>query len=125
MKELTGGKLCDVVYDSVGKDTYPMSLDCIKPLGLFVTFGNASGSIAGIDPGVLGAKGSLYVTRPSLMSYVATRADLVETANELFDVVKKGIVKIAVNHTYPLKDAAQAHRDLEARKTTGSIVLLP
>ncbi len=125
VKELTGGKLCDVVYDSVGKDTYPMSLDCIKPLGLFVTFGNASGSIAGIDPGVLGAKGSLYVTRPSLMNYVATRADLVETANELFDVVKKGIVKIAVNHTYPLKDAAQAHRDLEARKTTGSIVLLP
>ena len=125
VKELTGGKLCDVVYDSVGKDTYPMSLDCIKPLGLFVTFGNASGSIAGIDPGVLGAKGSLYVTRPSLMSYVASRADLVETANELFDVVKKGIVKIAVNHTYPLKDAAQAHRDLEARKTTGSIVLLP
>ena len=102
-----------------------MSLDCIKPLGIFVTFGNASGPIAGIDPGVLGAKGSLYVTRPSLMSYVASRADLVETANELFDVVKKGIVKIAVNHTYPLKDAALAHRDLEARKTTGSIVLLP
>ena len=125
VKAITGGKLCDVVYDSVGKDTYPMSLDCIKPLGLFVTFGNASGSIAGIDPGILGAKGSLYVTRPSLMSYVASRADLVETANELFDVVKKGIVKIAVNHTYPLKDAAQAHRDLEARKTTGSIVLLP
>ncbi len=125
VKVLTGGKLCDVVYDSVGKDTYPMSLDCIKPLGLFVTFGNASGSIAGIDPGVLGAKGSLYVTRPSLMSYVASRADLVETANELFDVVKKGIVKISVNHTYPLKDAAQAHRDLEARKTTGSIILLP
>ena len=125
VKEITGGKLCDVVYDSVGKDTYPMSLDCIKPLGLFVTFGNASGSIAGIDPGVLGAKGSLYVTRPSLMTYVASRADLVETAEELFDVVKKGIVKIAVNHTYPLKDAAQAHRDLEARKTTGSIVLLP
>ena len=125
VKAITGGKLCDVVYDSVGKDTYPMSLDCIKPLGLFVTFGNASGPIAGIDPGVLGAKGSLYVTRPSLMSYVASRADLVETANELFDVVKKGIVKIAVNHTYPLKDAALAHRDLEARKTTGSIVLLP
>ncbi len=125
VKAITGGKLCDVVYDSVGKDTYPMSLDCIKPLGLFVTFGNASGPIAGIDPGVLGAKGSLYVTRPSLMSYVASRADLVETANELFDVVKKGIVKIAVNHTYPLKDAALAHRDLEARRTTGSIVLLP
>jgi NADPH:quinone reductase len=125
VKAITGGKMCDVVYDSVGKDTYPASLDCLKPLGLFVTFGNASGSIAGIDPGVLAAKGSLYVTRPSLMSYVASRADLVETANDLFDVVKKGIVKIAVNHTYPLKDAAQAHRDLEARKTTGSIILLP
>ena len=125
VKEITGGKMCDVVYDSVGKDTYPASLDCLKPLGLFVTFGNASGSIAGIDPGALAAKGSLYVTRPSLMSYVASRADLVETANDLFDVVKKGIVKIAVNHTYPLKEAAQAHRDLEARKTTGSIILLP
>ena len=125
VKEITGGKMCDVVYDSVGKDTYPASLDCLKPLGLFVTFGNASGSIAGIDPGALAAKGSLYVTRPSLMSYVASRADLVETANDLFDVVKKGIVKIAVNHTYALKDAAQAHRDLEARKTTGSIILLP
>ncbi len=125
VKEITGGKMCDVVYDSVGKDTYPASLDCLKPLGLFVTFGNASGSIAGIDPGALAAKGSLYVTRPSLMSYVASRADLVETANDLFDVVKKGIVKIAINHTYPLKEAAQAHRDLEARKTTGSIILLP
>ena len=125
VKEITGGKMCDVVYDSVGKDTYPASLDCLKPLGLFVTFGNASGSIAGIDPGALSAKGSLYVTRPSLMSYVASRADLVETANDLFDVVKKGFVKIAVYHTYPLKEAAQAHRDLEARKTTGSIILLP
>ena len=125
VKAITGGKMCDVVYDSVGKDTFPASLDCLKPLGLFVTFGNASGPIASFDAGMLAAKGSLYMTRPSLMNYVSTRADLVETANDLFDVVKKGIVKIAVNHTYPLKDAAQAHRDLEARKTTGSIILLP
>jgi NADPH:quinone reductase len=125
VKEITGGKMVDVVYDSVGKDTFPKSLDCLKPLGLFVTFGNASGSIPAFDCGVLAAKGSLYMTRPSLMAYVASRADLVETANDLFDVVKKGIVKINVNHTYALKDAAQAHRDLEARKTTGSVVLIP
>jgi NADPH2:quinone reductase len=125
VKEITGGKLCDVVYDSIGKDTYPASLDCLKPLGLFVTFGNASGPIEAINPGILSAKGSLYVTRPSLGNYTATRADLVETANDLFDVVKKGIVKIQVNHTYALKDATQAHKDLEARKTTGSIVLTP
>ena len=125
VKEITGGKLCDVVYDSVGKDTFPSSLDCIKPRGLFVTFGNASGPVTGVDLGILAAKGSLYVTRPSLMAYTNTRPDFVETANDLFDVVKKGAVKIAVNHTYPLKDAAQAHRDLEGRKTTGSIVLQP
>jgi NADPH:quinone reductase len=125
VKEITAGRMCDVVYDSVGKDTFPKSLDCLKPLGLFVTFGNASGSIPPFDCGVLAAKGSLYMTRPSLMAYVASRADLVETANDLFDVVKKGIVKINVNHTYALKDAAKAHADLEARKTTGSVVLIP
>jgi NADPH2:quinone reductase len=125
VKALTGGKLCDVVYDSIGKDTFPASLDCLKPLGLFVTFGNASGPIEAFNAGILSAKGSLYMTRPSLASYTATRADLAETANDLFDVVRKGVVKINVNHTYALKDAAQAHRDLEARKTTGSIVLLP
>jgi len=125
VKEITGGKLCDVVYDSIGKDTFPASLDCLKPLGLFVTFGNASGPIEAFNPGILAAKGSLYVTRPSLAAYTASRADLVATANDLFDVVKSGAVKINVNHTYALKDAAQAHRDLEARKTTGSIVLLP
>ena len=125
VKEITGGKLCDVVYDSIGKDTYPASLDCLKPLGLFVTFGNASGPIEAFNPGILSAKGSLYMTRPSLANYTATRADLVETANDLFDVVQRGAVKINVNHTYALKDAAQAHRDLEGRKTTGSIVLLP
>ena len=125
VKEITGGKGCDVVYDSIGKDTFPKSLDCIKPLGLFVTFGNASGPIEAFNAGILAAKGSLYMTRPTLNTYTAARTDLVETANDLFDVVKKGAVKIAVNHTYPLKDAGQAHRDLEARKTTGSIVLMP
>jgi NADPH2:quinone reductase len=125
VKEITGGKLCDVVYDSIGKDTFPKSLDCIKPLGLFVTFGNASGPIENMNPGILSAKGSLYMTRPSLGNYTSTRADLVETANDLFDQVKTGKVKIPVNHTYALKDAAQAHSDLEGRKTTGSIVLLP
>jgi len=124
VKEITDGKLCDVVYDSVGKDTYPASLDCLRPLGLFVTFGNASGPIKEFNPGLLSAKGSLYMTRPTLTTYIASRADLVATANDLFDVVKKGVVKIEVNQTYPLKEAAQAHRDLEARKTTGSTVLL-
>lgn len=125
VKEITGGKLCDVVYDSIGKDTFPSSLDCLKPLGLFVTFGNASGPIEAFNAGILAAKGSLYMTRPSLAAYTASRADLVATANDVIDVVSKGIVKIEVNHTYALKDAAQAHRDLESRKTTGSIVLVP
>jgi NADPH2:quinone reductase len=124
-KELTGGQGVDVVYDAVGKDTYPGSLDCLKPLGLWVSFGNASGAITNFDILALSAKGSLYATRPTLNTYVAKRADLLANAGELFDVVSKGAVKIKVNHTYPLKDAVQAHRDLEARKTTGSIVLLP
>ena len=124
-KELTNGQGVDVVYDAVGKDTYPASLDCLKPLGLWVSFGNASGAIANFDLLLLSSKGSLYATRPTLGTYVAKRADLVANAAELFDVVGKGIVKINVNHTYALKDAEQAHRDLEARKTTGSIVLLP
>lgn len=123
VKDITKGALCDVVYDSIGKDTFPKSLDCIKPLGLFVSFGNASGAIEAFNAGILAAKGSLYMTRPTLGSYTATRADLVETANDLFDVVAKGIVKIAVNHKYPLAEAVQCHRDLEGRKTTGSIVL--
>ena len=124
-KELTNGQGVDVVYDGVGKDTYPGSLDCLKPLGLWVTFGNASGAVTNFDLLSLSTKGSLYVTRPTLGTYVAKREDLLANANDLFDVVSKGIVKINVNHTYPLKDAAQAHRDLEGRKTTGSIVLLP
>ena len=124
-KELTGGAGCDVAYDAVGKDTFPGSLDCLKPLGLWVSFGNASGPVPPFEINILQGKGSLYATRPTLGTYVAKREDLVANANELFDVVSKGAVKINVNHTYPLKDAAQAHRDLEARKTTGSIVLVP
>jgi NADPH2:quinone reductase len=124
-RELTGGQGVDVVYDAVGKDTYPASLDCLKPLGLWVSFGNASGAITNFDLLLLSAKGSLYATRPTLGTYIAKREALLANASELFDVVGKGIVKINVNHTYALKDAAQAHRDLEARKTTGSIVLLP
>lgn len=124
-RELTDGIGVDVVYDAVGKDTYPGSLDCLKPLGLWVSFGNASGAISNFDILQLSAKGSLYATRPSLGTYVAKRADLLANAGELFDLVGKGVVKINVNHSYPLTAAAEAHRDLEARKTTGSIVLLP
>ncbi|MEO0671247.1 MAG: quinone oxidoreductase [Pseudomonadota bacterium] len=125
VKEITNGKGVDVVYDSIGADTYPASLDCLKPLGLFVTFGNASGPIKNFDPGLLAQKGSLYVTRPTLFTYTATPEDLQANADDLFSVVSSGKVKISVNQTYALKDAAQAHRDLEARKTTGSTVLKP
>ncbi len=125
VKELTGGKGVDVAYDSIGKDTYPGSLDCIKPLGLWVSFGAASGPIPNFDIGILSKKGSLFATRPTLFTYTASREDLVASANDLFDLVRRGIVKIPVNQTYPLKEAAAAHRDLEARKTTGSTVLLP
>ena len=123
--EITGGKKCAVVYDGVGKDTFMKSLDCVRPRGLVALFGNASGKVEPLDLGILAAKGSLFVTRPTLDTHVATREDLVATANDLFDVVSRGIVKIEVNQTYALKDAAQAHRDLEARKTTGSTVLIP
>jgi len=124
-KELTNGVGVDVVYDAIGKDTYPGSLDCLKPLGLWVSFGNASGAITNFDILQLSAKGSLYATRPTLNTYVAKRADLLANAQELMDLVGKGVIKINVNHSYPLREAAQAHRDLEDRKTTGSIVLLP
>jgi NADPH2:quinone reductase len=122
VKEITNGKRCPVVYDGVGKATFPGSLDCLQPRGLFVSFGNASGPIEGVNLGILAQKGSLYVTRPTLNTYTATREDLVKTANHLFDVVTKGAVKIPINHTYALKDAQQAHRDLESRKTTGSVI---
>ncbi len=111
-----------VVYDSVGKDTFMKSLDCLAPLGLLASFGQSSGAIGPVDLGILAPKGSLYVTRPTLGTYTAKREDLLATAQDLFDVVAKGIVKIEINQTYPLKEAAQAHRDLQARKTTGSTV---
>lgn len=123
--EITGGKKCAAVYDGVGKDTFLKSLDCLRPRGTMALFGNASGKVEPFDLGILAAKGSLYVTRPTLDTHVATREDLIATANDLFDVVGRGIVKVEINQTYALKDAAQAHRDLEARKTTGSTVLLP
>ena len=125
VKEITGGKGVPVVYDSVGKDTFTGSLDCLQPLGTMVTFGNASGPVTGLDTGILAAKGSLFLTRPTLMTYTAKRSDLEETAKDLFDVVLKGAVKIEVAQRYALKDAAQAHRDLESRKTTGSTLLMP
>ncbi len=125
VREITGGEGVPVVYDSVGKDTYEGSLDCLRPRGLLALFGAASGPVPPLELGVLAAKGSLYVTRPTLMTYTATREDLEASSGALFDLVLKGIVKIEVNQTYPLKDAAQAHTDLEARKTTGSTIFLP
>ena len=123
--EITGGKKCAVVYDGVGKDTFMKSLDCVRPRGLVALFGNASGKVEPLDMGILAAKGSLFVTRPTLDTHVASREELIATANDLFDVVGRGIVKIEVNQSYALKDAVLAHRDLEARKTTGSTVLIP
>jgi NADPH2:quinone reductase len=125
VREITGGAGVPVVYDSVGQSTFPGSLDCLRPLGLFVSFGNASGPVPPFPLGILSQKGSLYATRPTLATYTATRADLEATAKDLFDVVLSGKVMIEVRHTYPLKDARQVHRDLEGRKTTGSIVMLP
>ncbi len=125
VKRITGGAMVPVVYDSVGKDTFMASLDCLAPLGLMVSFGNASGPVPPFDISVLSAKGSLFLTRPSLASYTSKRADLEAAAKELFDVVGVGAVKIEVNQTFPLKDAGKAHEALEARRTTGSTVLLP
>ncbi len=125
VQEITEGRGCDVVYDSVGKDTFPGSLDCLRPRGFWASFGQSSGALPEINLGVLAQKGSLFATRPTLFSYIASREELEETANDLFNVVSSGAVKIAVNQTYPLAEAEQAHRDLEGRKTTGSTVLLP
>lgn len=124
VKEITDGEGCDVVYDSVGKDTFPGSLDCVKKYGLWATFGQSSGPLPDLNMALLAQKGSLYATRPTLFTHIAARADLEEISGALFEVVKSGAVKIQVNQTYPLSDAGQAHRDLEARKTTGSTVLL-
>jgi NADPH2:quinone reductase len=125
VKRVTGGSMVPVVYDSVGKDTFMTSLDCLAPLGLMVVFGNASGPVPPVDLGLLAAKGSLFLTRPSLATYNAKRADLEASAKALFDVVASGAVKISVNQTYPLAEASKAHEALEARRTTGSTVLLP
>ena len=125
VKEITKGKGVPVVYDGIGKDTWDASLDCLSPRGMMVSFGNASGPVTQINPGILAAKGSLFLTRPTLFHYVATRADLLAAARDLFAVIKSKKVKISVNQTYALKDAAIAHADLEGRKTTGSTVLIP
>jgi NADPH2:quinone reductase len=125
VKEFTGGKGVAVVYDGVGKDTFLGSLDCLSRLGMMVSYGNASGTVPPFDISLLNQKGSLFLTRPSLMGYAATRDELVSMADDLFDVVKSGAVKIEINQTYKLRDAAQAHRDLESRKTTGCTVILP
>ena len=125
VRRITKGQGLPVVYDSVGKETFEGSLDCLGPRGLMVSFGNASGPVPPFETGTLAAKGSLYLTRPSLPHYTASRKDLVTTANDLFRVVRSGAVEIGINQTYALKDAAKAHRDLEARKTTGSTVLIP
>src|SRR5438876_1525441 len=122
VNELTEGKKLSVVYDSVGKDTFYKSLDCLAPLGLMVSFGQSSGAIGPVDLGILAAKGSLFLTRPTLNTYTASRVDLLTAARELFEVVGSGAIKIAVNQTYPLREAARAHRDLQDRKTTGSTV---
>ena len=125
VKRITGGAMVPVVYDSVGKDTFTVSLDCLAPLGLMASYGNASGPVPPVDLGILAAKGSLYLTRPTLVTYTAKRADLLATAQDLFDVVASGAVKIEVNQSFPLADAAAAHIALESRATTGSTVLIP
>jgi NADPH2:quinone reductase len=124
-RDLTHGAGVAVIYDSVGLDTFAKSLDCLRPLGMMVSFGQSSGKVPAFDTGLLAAKGSLFLTRPSLMTYTAKREDLVSSAAELFEVVRHGFVRIEVSKTYKLADAAQAHADLEARRTTGSLVLIP
>ena len=124
-REITGGKGVDVVYDSVGQATFMKSLDCLRPMGVMASFGQSSGLVPAFDPGLLSAKGSLFLTRPTLMTYTAERDALLAHARDLFEVVQSGAVKIEIRQTYPLSEAAQAHQDLEARKTTGSTILLP
>ena len=125
VREITQGKLCDVVYDGVGKATFPASLECIRPLGMFASFGNASGQIEAFNINLLQQKGSLFATRPATFTYIAKRADLIAITDDLFAVVGSGAVKVTVNRRYPLRDAATAHRDLEARATIGSSILIP
>jgi len=125
VKEITDGRGVRAVYDSIGKDTFDGSLDCLQPMGMMVSYGSASGPVAPFQPATLAAKGSLFLTRPTLMVYTAKREDMLDMAGELFDVVESGKVVIEINQTYPLAEAARAHRDLEARKTTGSTILVP
>jgi NADPH2:quinone reductase len=125
VREITGGVGVPVVYDSVGKDTFLSSLDCLRPLGMMVSFGNSSGKVTPFDIGILAQKGSLYLSRPTLATYTATRKDLEATAHELFDVIQQGKVKVEIRQTYPLAEAERVHRDLEGRRTVGSIVMLP
>jgi NADPH:quinone reductase len=125
VKDITKGKGVDVVYDSIGKDTFMQSLDCLRPMGTMVSFGQSSGALEPFNIGLLAQKGSLFLTRPSLMHYTARREDLLAHARDLFGVVSEGAVKIRITQEYALRDAAQAHRDLEGRKTTGSSILMP
>jgi len=125
VRDITGGQGADVVYDSVGKDTFFASLDCLRPLGLMVSYGNASGPVPPFQPLELARRGSLFLTRPTLFHYTARRADLTSAARELFEVIGSGVVRIEIGQTYALQDVAQAHRDLEARRTVGSTVLIP
>ena len=125
VSEVTGGEGCAVVYESIGRDTFRRSMDCLRPLGMMASYGHASGAPDPVDVIELGARGSLFLTRPAIMHYMARREDLVAGAEELFEVVQSGAVKPAVNHLYPLSEAAQAHRMIEARQTTGATVLLP
>lgn len=125
LREITAGKLADVVYDSIGRDTFPQSLDCLKRLGMFVSFGQSSGPIENFTLAALAQRGSLFATRPTLFTYIATRAELDECANALFDIVLAGKVRININQTYPLREVGRAHTDLETRKTTGTTLLIP
>ena len=125
LHEITGGKKVPVVYDSIGKDTWPASLDCLQPLGLMVSFGNSSGPVTGVDLGILGPKGSLSVTRQTLMTYTANRATMEEMANNVFSLMRDGKLDLAARQTYSLADAASAHRDLELRNTVGGVILIP
>jgi NADPH2:quinone reductase len=125
VKDITKGELCDVVYDSVGQAMYPVSLDCVKPLGMWVSFGQSSGPITGFTLGDLAKRGSLFATRPSLFHYIAKRADLESTAAALFDAIGSGILSVKIHERLPLHDAARAHRLLESRETSGSLILIP
>lgn len=125
VREITGGRGVDVVYDSIGRDTFPQSLDCLKPRGMFVAFGQSSGAIENFSLGMLAQRGSLFATRPSLFTYIATPPELRACANALFDVVRSNKVRININQTYPLREAGRAHTDLETRKTTGTTLLIP